>query len=658
MSTVASTARMEKKPYRVAEFGPNSPLPDLHNVSYVHSQVTWDDSLTEEDVRFYRYGRIGSILPYLDQNGYSREKTIRNMDTVVLRNDRVKAEFLPWMGGRLWSLEVDGKEVLSKNPVVQPCNLALRNAWCSGGVEWNVSIRGHNLLTCEPLFTELLELEDGTAGVRFYEYERVRGIVYRLEAYLPQDSAFLFVQVHIENPKGNGEVPMYWWSNIAVPEEKETRVVTPAETAIISTYGDGHYQMTRREMPLFDGMDVTRPANISYSIDVFFDLLQGKRPFITALGKDHSGLVQCSTARELGRKLFVWGMGNGGRHWQEFLSDGKTSYIEIQAGITKTQQDHIPMPEGTCWEWLEAYGKMDCDLEGLDNTQAWKACETALEKALPENEFAKEFANRGKQIAHAHGKLVSLGSGWGALANKQREILGLEPISAVCVFPAESLGEQQKPWLTLLMEGQMDEPETMAFPSSYLVEPFWKQRLQKAPDNALCSYFLGVIFHSEGHLPEASAAFERSLAFRENAPAHRALGRMDALAGREESCIRHYERALALTGDLFQLQLEYAQTLLSMKKWEELMAYLESLSQETQEHPRFIYLKACAQVALGHYDDALELMLSPLVIPDMREGELSLSDLWFTLYMKKENLTRQECEKLHPLPRELDFRMH
>ncbi|MCZ7665985.1 MAG: DUF5107 domain-containing protein [Chloroflexi bacterium] len=39
-----------------------------------------------------------------------------------------------------------GRELLAKNPVFQPANLALRNAWFSGGIEWNIGAIGHSPL--------------------------------------------------------------------------------------------------------------------------------------------------------------------------------------------------------------------------------------------------------------------------------------------------------------------------------------------------------------------------------------------------------------------------------------------------------------------------------------------------------------------------------
>ena len=59
----------------------------------------------------------------------------------VLENDHLRATFLLELGGRLWSLlhKPTGRELLSVNPVFQPANLAIRNAWFSGGVEWNIA---------------------------------------------------------------------------------------------------------------------------------------------------------------------------------------------------------------------------------------------------------------------------------------------------------------------------------------------------------------------------------------------------------------------------------------------------------------------------------------------------------------------------------------
>lgn len=105
---------------------------------------------------------ISTMLPYCQQDGYNRDREEKVFKSVVIENEYLKAVFLPELGGRLWSLvdKTRDRELLYCNPVFQPGNLALRNAWFSGGVEFNVSIKGHNPLTCDPLFAQKITMPD------------------------------------------------------------------------------------------------------------------------------------------------------------------------------------------------------------------------------------------------------------------------------------------------------------------------------------------------------------------------------------------------------------------------------------------------------------------------------------------------------------------
>ena len=64
---------------------------------------------------------------------------------------------------------------------------------------------------------------------------------------------------------------------------------------------------------------------------------------------------------------------------------------------------------------------------------------------------------------------------------------------------------------------------------------------------------------------------------------------------------------------------------------------------------------ACHQ---QRFDYALE-MLSQIVVQDIREGEVILSDLWWSIQEQivPGNPTREQLEQTHPLPPHLDFRM-
>lgn len=257
-----------------ADLGRLNPLPDIKNVSYIHAQIEVTDAVPNELKTYINKGMIPSMLPYCQLDGYNRERQEKSFNCVILENKYLKATFLPELGGRLWSLidKTENRELLYKNPVFQPCNLALRNAWFSGGVEFNVSIKGHNPLTCDPLFSQKITMPDGCEGIRMFEYERIRGVLYSIDAWLPDDSKFLFIRPRIENRTGK-EIWMYWWSNIAVPYYEHTRVISPAEKTFINYFGNDHYVLDYSDFPNTLNTDVSYPENLKRSLDFFYHIL-------------------------------------------------------------------------------------------------------------------------------------------------------------------------------------------------------------------------------------------------------------------------------------------------------------------------------------------------------------------------------------------------
>ena len=152
------------EPYIIeaAPIGEPNPLPDIHNVSYIHSGIELSDEITAKERSNIGKGMLQTLLPYKQQDSYSRERSPREFRAAVLENSKLRAVFLPEVGGRLWSLwdKRLGRELLFRNPVFQPANLGLRNAWFAGGVEFNVGIKGHTPLTASPLFCEIAVLRN------------------------------------------------------------------------------------------------------------------------------------------------------------------------------------------------------------------------------------------------------------------------------------------------------------------------------------------------------------------------------------------------------------------------------------------------------------------------------------------------------------------
>ena len=222
-----------------ASLGKENPLPDLASTGDTHADIAIDsETVSTEEARYMGWGRLHSILPYTIQDGYDRNKEERDIPCIELENEHLKAVFFPSLGGRLWSLydKDEDKELLHCNPVFQPANLALRNAWFSGGVEWNCGIIGHSPYTCDDMACEELRLTDGTPVLRMYAYERVRHLFYKIEALLPDNARQLYIRVRIDNVLQE-DTAVYWWSNMAVNEGKKIRVIVPAKKAFRYGYG-------------------------------------------------------------------------------------------------------------------------------------------------------------------------------------------------------------------------------------------------------------------------------------------------------------------------------------------------------------------------------------------------------------------------------------
>ncbi|WP_328608815.1 DUF5107 domain-containing protein [Amycolatopsis sp. NBC_00345] len=606
-----------------AALGPENPLPPLVKPAPVQ-QVANLAELPADLAEGLGYGQLATVLPYRLQDGYTRERTETELPALVLENDRLRATVLPSLGGRLYSLwhKPSGRELLYRNPVFQPANLALRDAWFAGGVEWNLGSTGHTAQTCAPMFAARVEGPDGTPVLRLWEWERTRDLPYQLDFSLPEGSDFLLVGVRVRNPHARA-VPVYWWSNIAVAEEPETRVLVPATEAWHYGYGG---RLDRVEVP----GDLTYPARADAAADYFFELPDETPRWIAAVDGRGDGLVQASTRRLRGRKLFVWGESAGGRRWQDWLAPGAPGYLEIQAGLARTQLEHLRLDAGESWDWLEAYGPVSADpavVHGPD----WAAATELVQASVPAlDERHREWLT----VADVQPEsLLHQGSGWGAL-EVHRTMAGLPGTP----FPASAMGPEQEPWRALL-DGQPPSGSPSAVPPPTLVGPAWADLLEHAPENWLTWYHRGVARWAAGDHDGARSAWRSSLAAAENPWALRNLA---VASADQREAAELYERALQLAPDLLPLAIEAITAQLDAELPKRAAVLLEAWNGETSG--RLLFLTARTRLALGDAAGARAVFEAGFEVPNIREGETSLSDTWAAVTAT-------------PLPAEYDFRM-
>ena len=177
--------RFETIRLRCGELRPESTVPDVIEQDILQNRLSF--SLSETDEIYEGYGRRPNAYPYRQQECYSRTLRQQDVEAAILENEQMKAVFLPGFGGRLWSLfdKRTGRDVVYANDCLRASNLALRNAWFSGGVEWNCGVIGHNPFTMDRVFAAKLK-KDGIPVLRMYSYERIRGVVYQMDFWLDE----------------------------------------------------------------------------------------------------------------------------------------------------------------------------------------------------------------------------------------------------------------------------------------------------------------------------------------------------------------------------------------------------------------------------------------------------------------------------------------
>lgn len=628
-----------------AEVGAPNPLPPVGGMLGAPYELRTDD-LPPDIVEATRWGHVPNVFPYAVLDGYTRDREARAVETLVLENDRLRATILPGFGGRLWSL-VDlrtGRDLVHRNPILQPANLALRGAWISGGVEWNIGTRGHSPHTVSPVFTARYTSTDGSPGIRIWEYERIRGLVYQLDLELPHGSPVLYVHGRVSNPAPE-TVPLYWWTNVAVPQPHGTRIIAPASHAFHTSYAG--------EIERLDAAADARwtyPARSEHAGDWFFDMPVRDYQWAVSIDDAGRGLALASTGALRGRKLFCWGRSAGGRRWNEWLCGDGERYAELQAGGTRTQYEHLPLPANAEWCWTEAYALVAGDPAAL-HSGSWSTAVAAAEAAVhdvipPEGLAATHEAGRERGRSPV-AEMLTLGSGWGALERIRREFAAEPDLTPEGVeFPASSLTGEQAPWLTLLRGAvSMGRPET----GSWVHGDWWLDHIRHTEENGHREYLLATIHHARGELVEAEQHYWRALKHGPDALACRGLGLLRIAAGDAHLGADLLWMASRQAPEVWQLAGEAARSLAAvgrLRHADEILARAErAIGTGAPGAARLRLERVRLATAAGDVVQAEKLFAALSEVPDVREGDTIFDEVWPRIHADL------------PLPHRFDFRM-
>ena len=663
-----------------------NPLPRFRSARKDTPVETNGSLLPEESGETLGRDTGARVLPYRMQDVYDRGREPLERDAIVMENDRLKAVFLPWLGGKLYSLteKSTGRPILFTNPVFQPANLAIRDAWTSGGVEWNIGQLGHTFTTCSDVFFEKIAPANEAPFLRMFEFERQKRLFWSIDFHLPDGAEALTAHVRIVNDDDFAK-PLYWWTNTAVVEEEGARVFSATDEVIYQDWepdysdpkgarwryrGFGHAKVpyyTDRENKNHSEKDVTYSLNIPRASEYFFQT-SAREPFPwEAVGyRDGFMFFEKSTQPLRFRKMFCWGSGRGGRFWCDYLSEpGKGDYIELQAGLAPTQLHGAEIAAKSEIRFTQSFSRARVSRPD-EFSGDWKAARDAAKRAVcgvvsDEDMAGIDARARALSLAGGERQLLHIGSGWGALEARRRALVGLSMPSGFD-FPPESMGGEEKIWLRLLEDGTLAD----AVPASFMVDERWQAYLE-ADDSDAARLHLGILRMEAGDADGAEALWTRIRDERLAPMALRNLSQARLRRGDGAGAIRYMALSLQAGGDRADAAYtrEYIQLLLDDMRFGEAWRAYQSAPEIARADDRVKILAAQAAIETGEYDYLDEFFQTPHVA--VREGETSLTDLWFRLEAIREAKSRgtdvtdeliQEIRATRNPPRAIDFRMN
>lgn len=640
------------EPSRLPRFRWQQPTPD--------KQTPPSRGLTAaESANAFDWGK-DSILPYRVHDDYDRNPVLSEMPLIALDNGHLRITVAPQYGGRVMQMHDYrlGRDLIFRNPVFQPANLASLNAWFSGGIEWNGLVPGHSPFTTAPVFAGVVETEHGPV-LRLYEFDRITEATWQIDLFLPPGDDRLFVHGRLANA-APVDKHVYWWTNVAVPVSEGMRVVSPADYAIEHVLPGN--ELARFAFPDPSRFDGSYPGLWKGATSVFFRKPDAQRLFIAALDRSGNGLAQTSTAALTGRKFFYFGTGAGGQHWMDYLArKGEGDYIEIQAGITPTQNQRLVLGAESELHWTEVYGGLSVDPDAAHAGEyglAVGAAEAAVNRRFPAADMAEMDAFLTGISRLPPRRRLSTGSPWG---QRQERLTGRRLATGLDF----SVTTQADLWDALAAGEDLSAAHLATIPADCAVSDIWvsalRQNAARQGESWLHALLLGIAALDREDLPQARQLFERSLSA---CPSWLGYRQLALIEPDEDKAEELYLAAWSKAEAPDELAVEIAQFLLRAERYATLEIFLQALPDKVAGHERIVLVRAA--VAANRRDLATLDLLLKREFASIREGEDLPSDLWNALQRGRleQSLgrapTQDEIElhtRANPVPEHLDFRM-
>jgi tetratricopeptide (TPR) repeat protein len=298
---------------------------------------TYEEGLPDENPPFDIFNTRSFITyPYTTRENLTDRRSDKTWRTLNLENEYLKVVVLPDLGGRLYSCvdKANGREMFYANPSIKYAQVAFRGAWVALGIEFNFPV-SHNWVTVSPVDFGVVKNPDGSASVWVGNVDRVYRMTWRVALTLRPRSSLLEQTVTLYNGDGVRH-RFYWWNTASVEVDDDSRIIYPMQ--FTASHG-------------FKDVDTWPVDSEGYDLSVLKNHTRGyvsrfahatREPFMGVYHpRTRSGVVHYAAHEEVpAKKIWSWGSDEEGKDWRAALSDNRSAYVEVQAGLFRNQETY------------------------------------------------------------------------------------------------------------------------------------------------------------------------------------------------------------------------------------------------------------------------------------------------------------------------------
>jgi Flp pilus assembly protein TadD len=302
-------------------------------VKFTHGTRVWPTysyNREETDAPLFKGVENPGFYPYtaFDWESRSEKPSPVTYESLVLENEYLRVEFLPELGGRIWSAydKVTKRELFYHPTVIKPGRYNARNAWPVGNLELYGPYDSHMITwPGEPWPWAMVRNPDGSATVILTHIDHFFRDKISLEVTLHPGKAYIELTTHLFN---KNLLPNRYliWTNAGVKAAEGSRFIYPMTQTI------GHVSSAIRPWPIIDGVDLSWNKNNINMLGVFG--LDIDDNFMSIYDYTHDYGTVCYTNRLLARGEKTWTFGSGRTAYRqaEHYTDKDGIYMETQSG--------------------------------------------------------------------------------------------------------------------------------------------------------------------------------------------------------------------------------------------------------------------------------------------------------------------------------------